>query len=117
MFMSPFIRECLVDWDYHARHTIAEFRVSYGRFSENERFNPLIEGLNRHSPEFHHWWSNQAVTGRANVQKEFLHPDIGALVFEQTTLTICETPDLKLVIMVPLPGSDTEEKLRRLLAS
>ena len=42
------------------------------------------------------------------------HPEVGLLLFEHTTFQLHDDPDLKIVVFVPLPGSDSPEKLRYL---
>ncbi len=115
MFCNPGVRQYLVDWEQHARRMIAEFRVSYGRFMEDPQFLALIETLISTSSEFRMMWQQHDVTGRRNLQKEFEHPQVGRLIFEQTTLLVSESPDHKLVVKIPMPGTDTREKLALLL--
>lgn len=115
MFANPMVRQCLVDWENHAQRMIAEFRVHYGRHIDDEHFTTLIERLRAASPEFNRWWEHHDVVGRLNVRKEFEHPALGHLTFEQTTLFASESPDLKLVVKIPVPGTGTLEKLRHAL--
>ena len=115
MFANPAVRCSLVDWENHARRMIAEFRVSYGYFMEDAQFVTLIERLCAVSNLFREWWSRQDVVGRANVYKDFNHPTAGLLRFEQTTLLVSEQPDLRLVVKIPLPDTDTEGALQKLL--
>jgi hypothetical protein len=115
MFANPMVRQCLCDWEMHAQRLLAEFRVSYGRYIEDPSFGALIERLSAASPEFRSWWPRHDVVGRLDVRKEFHHPAGGRLCFEQTTLLLSDAPDLKLVVKIPVPTTDTLDKLRALL--
>ncbi len=96
---------------------IAEFRVSYGHYIEDTSFAELVSRLSDASAEFRELWAHHDVVGRRNVCKEFEHPAVGRLSFEQTTLLVSESPDYKLVVKIPLPETGTLEKLHRLLTN
>jgi transcriptional regulator with XRE-family HTH domain len=117
MFARTQMRQILVGWEEHAQRMLAEFRISYSRYLEDERFNTLVERLRATSAEFRAWWPRHEVVGRRNVYKEFQHPIAGRLYFEQTTLLMSEAPDLRLVVKIPLPQTDTAARLQELAAS
>jgi transcriptional regulator with XRE-family HTH domain len=116
MFLHPGVRQSLQEWERHAQRMLAEFRVSYGRYLEDERCTRLVERLQAGSAEFRAWWPRHEVVVRRSVYKEFVHPQVGRLSFEQTTLLASDAPELKLVVKMPLPGTDTTTKLARLLS-
>ena len=117
MFMHPGVRKSLQEWELHAQRMIAEFRVSYGRHLEEVRCAQLVEHLMADSAEFRAWWPRHDVLARRSVYKIFDHPTVGRLSFEQTTLLASDAPELKLVVKMPLPGTETAEKLARMLAA
>ena len=116
MFSSPAIRSYLRDWEHHARRMMAEFRVTFGRHIEDERFAALVDDLSRTSEAFREWWPYHDVVGRQNVHKSFQHPECGLLEFEETKLIVSEAPDLRLVVKIPLSSTDTLDKLRAVIA-
>jgi hypothetical protein len=116
MFAKPQMQQILLRWEEHAQRMLAEFRVSYSRYLEDERFNALVERLRASSSEFHAWWPRHDVVGRRNVYKEFQHPIAGRLSFEQTTLLVSGAPDLRLVVKIPLPETETAARLQKLLS-
>jgi transcriptional regulator with XRE-family HTH domain len=116
MFAKPQVQQSLLGWEEHAQRMLAEFRVSYSRYLEDKRFNALVERLRATSSEFHVWWPRHDVVGRRNVCKEFQHPSAGRLSFEQTTLLVSGAPDLRLVVKIPLPETDTAARLQQLLS-
>jgi MmyB-like transcription regulator ligand binding domain len=46
-----------------------------------------------------------------------VHPMVGCLVLDRTTLQVPATPDLKIIVYTPAPETDTARKLQRLLAA
>ncbi|WP_311198755.1 helix-turn-helix transcriptional regulator [Paenibacillus hexagrammi] len=61
-FNSPYVREVLQDnWEKHARHRLAQFRASYGKFAGDPWWLEMIEELNQASPEFRAWWPQHDV--------------------------------------------------------
>lgn len=117
MFVNPMVRESLINWEQHAQRMIAEFRASYGRYIDDPPFTALVNRLSANSAEFAAWWSDHNVVGRLNVRKEFIHPRVGPLVFEQTTLVVSDAPHLRLVVKIPDAATETESRIQSLLDS
>lgn len=69
------------------------------------------------SPEFRQWWPHHEILGTPEGRKELNHPLVGRLVFEHTTFVVSDTPNLQLVLYIPLPEAETAHKLQRLLAN
>src|SRR5262249_25877102 len=111
IFTNPHVRHCLTDWESQAQRMLAEFRDSYGRYFDDEQFTVLLDRLTAASDEFRAWWPRHDVVGRHVICKEFHLPDVGRLVFEQITTYVGDSTDLRLVVKVPLPESDTMDKL------
>ncbi|GLV55476.1 transcriptional regulator [Dictyobacter sp. S3.2.2.5] len=102
-------------WEQVAQKVLAEFRADSARFADEEWFTLLVADLQRVSPEFRAWWPRHDVRGRADALKDFVHPVVGRLIFEHTTLQVPDMPDLKLMIHTPVPGTGTQEKLQQLM--
>jgi transcriptional regulator with XRE-family HTH domain len=102
-------------WEQVAQKVLAEFRAESPRYAHEEWFKRLIADLQRVSPEFRAWWPRHDVRGRTDAQKEILHPLVGRLMFEHTTLQVPTMPELKIMIYTPLPETDTLEKLQQLM--
>jgi len=112
IFAEPQLRATLVNWEVHAQRSLAQFRVNYGAYSGDPRFRELVSQLSERSAEFREWWPRHDVHDRTPVQKEYRHPVLGSLHFEQTTLHIYENPQLCLLIQVPIAGTSTLERMR-----
>ena len=102
-------------WEQIAQKVLAEFRADSVRYADEEWFKCLIADLQRVSPEFRAWWPRHDVRGIADARKEILHPLLGHLMFEHTTLQVPTIPELKIMIYTPLPRTDTLEKLQQLM--
>ncbi len=101
-------------WEAVAQQVLAQFRADSARYPGDPWFTELIGDLHRASPEFRAWWPRHDVRGFLDGRKEILHPEVGPLVFQHTTLGIPANPDFKLMLYVPLPEADTAAKIRRL---
>jgi len=102
-------------WEDVAQRILAEFSADSVRFADKEWFKRLIADLQRVSPEFRSWWPRYDVRGRADARKDIVHPLVGCLRFEHTTLQVPATPELKIMIYTPLPETDTLQKLQKLM--
>lgn len=116
LFTDPARRAFHVDWESVAQKVLAEFRADSARYPGDPWFTELIADLHRASPEFRAWWPRHDVRGVLDGRKEILHPVVGSLVFQHTTLSIPANPDCKLMLYVPLPEADTAAKVQRLCA-
>ena len=103
------------EWEQVAQKVLAEFRAESARYADEAWFKRLVADLQRVSPEFRTWWPRHDVRGRSDAIKEIEHPLVGRLKFEHTTLQAPNMPELKIMIYTPLPGTDTLEKLERLM--
>lgn len=115
VFMNENLRQILVDWEAHARLVLAQFRVSCSRFVGDPWFAELIDALKIASPEFHLWWTEHDILGRTDGHKEIDHPLVGRLALDYVVFKVADSPNLEVVMYVPLPKSDTAFKLQQLL--
>ncbi|MFC5401903.1 helix-turn-helix transcriptional regulator [Cohnella soli] len=117
-FTSPDVRQLLREhWEAHARHRLASFRASYGKFTGDPWWMELIDDLKRISPEFSAWWPQHDVLGGPEGKKVNYHPTGGVLEFEQLSFQVADSPQLTAVINIPSGGGDTAYKLAKLLSS
>lgn len=115
LFTDALWREPYVHWEAVAQQVLAQFRADSARYPGDPWFTELIDDLHRASAEFRAWWPRHDVRGFLDGRKEFMHPAVGSLVFQHTTLGIPANPDFKLMLYVPLEA-DTTAKMRRLCA-
>ncbi|MBB3927448.1 transcriptional regulator with XRE-family HTH domain [Sphingobium jiangsuense] len=103
VFTAPEARRLLPDWESRACRLLAEFRADYGRHLTDPRARSVIDWLTAHSEAFRQAWERQDVLDREGGLRLFLHPQDGALRFEQHTVQASDRSDFKLVALQPLP--------------
>lgn len=115
IFTDPRSRQFVVDWEEDARHLLAQFRISCGRYSGDAQLTELIHDLQLCSPEFRAWWPDHEVRSGQEGRKTLNHPQVGYLMFERLTFQVFDTPDLKVTVYTPLEEADTPHKVEQLL--
>jgi transcription regulator MmyB-like protein len=78
----------ITDWKERANRLVAEFRADCGKYADQKPFSELIETLKRESSDFKHRWNSHHAMGRSGGSRQFSHPTMGNLRFEQATLTL-----------------------------
>lgn len=115
-FTDPSAPQLIEDWDYHARSVLMQFRADYGQYRRRYDFESLIDELQIESAAFRKWWAAHDVRFRYAVEKRIKHPTRGDLAFTVMSLPILGSDvGLRMDTMLPVPGTDTAEKLRALL--
>lgn len=115
MFRDPGARERIPDWSQRARRLIAEFRADASARLTDPPLVELVAGLESESAEFAAAWNAADVIPRTGGTRRFDHPELGALVLEQTTFRLSAAPEVKLIVHVPDPATDTAAKLDKAL--
>jgi transcriptional regulator with XRE-family HTH domain len=116
-FTSPYVRQLLQEtWETHARHRLAQFRASYGKFAGDPWWMELIGELNQVSEEFKEWWPQHDVLNGPEGKKINHHPTAGLLVFDQISFLVSDSPHLTVTINIPSKDDDTNSKLNKLLS-
>jgi transcriptional regulator with XRE-family HTH domain len=110
-FADPAVRELIVDWDIHARQTLAEFRAATVDRRAEPDHAELVERLAATSPEFAAWWPEHTVARFETRLRRFHHPAAGQLTFEYQQLAPVEWPGLRVVCHLPVPGDDSAQRL------
>lgn len=100
IFLDPAARELVVDWEQRARRAVAEFRHDAGPHLDEQDVRDLLDPLLRDSPAFEHWWTRHAVVEREGGLREFQHPRLGLLRFQQVTFRLATHADLKLIMLL-----------------
>jgi transcriptional regulator with XRE-family HTH domain len=108
------IRRRFVDWEVAAQDLLAAFRTSAARYVRDPDFARDIKDLTRDSPEFRRWWPRHEVAGASERRRDLLHPVVGRLSFEVTTLHVHGDPNLLLVVYSAATDSETTDKLTML---
>jgi transcriptional regulator with XRE-family HTH domain len=101
MFLDPNARTFVVDWELHARHLLAQFRIDFGKHIDDPKMFELVRGLHEESDFFRSVWKDQRALLRDEDEEAYNHPRFGLLKFSQTTFLAVANSTLKLVILTP----------------
>jgi transcriptional regulator with XRE-family HTH domain len=100
IFLDPAARQLVVDWEQRARRVVAEFRADAGAHLDEADVRAVLDELMRDSPAFAHWWTRHAVVEREGGLRDFHHPRLGILRFQQITFRLATHTDLKLIMLL-----------------
>jgi transcriptional regulator with XRE-family HTH domain len=119
LYLNPRWRRMLVDWELHAQDCVAKLRAAYARRVDDPWFNELVDLLRARSREFAEWWNQHDVRLAQDGVKYYDHPEVGRLSFDYTIFDLADerSASLHLVTYLPAPGTDTREKMERLLGA
>ncbi|WP_431677966.1 helix-turn-helix transcriptional regulator [Kitasatospora sp. KL5] len=117
VFADGHIRTRTVDWERHARRTLAELRAAYGEQGgagspRARRLAALIERLRSSFPEADRWLDEHRVSEKAGTEKEVRHEVVGVLRLDQVVL---RAPGGLQVVVASPRDEETGERLRRLV--
>jgi len=114
-FTDTPVRRGWVHWERAARDLLATYRAASARHVGDPSFAQDVTELMQASIDFRRWWPRHDVSGPYKGPCEFIHPVVDQLLFEATTFSVHGNPDQSLSVYATEPGSETAEKLARLL--
>lgn len=117
VFMDPYIRKLLPDWDSDRRRFLAEFRAEAGARVGEPSYTDLIDGLRRDSEHFRSDWQASGIERFASRERRFWHPAVGELHLEHHQLAPVDAPHINVVAYLPVPGSDDVDRLGALVSA
>ncbi len=103
VFTHPTAQQFVVNWELRARRLVAEFRADCRSRLEEPALKKLVNELTQASPSFERFWKQHDVLERQGGQREFNHPKLGLISYQQVTLRPVEQEQLKLVLLQPAP--------------
>ncbi|ASU81771.1 XRE family transcriptional regulator [Nocardiopsis gilva YIM 90087] len=106
----------LPEWEEMAPSLVAEFRSDAARYPNDPVFEEIVSRLSERSQEFARLWGRQEVSETSIGEKVVQHPTAGRLAFQRTTVQIADHPDLRVVVLLPKPGTGTRERVNALVA-
>lgn len=102
MFAVPETRELIIDWEDDARQVLSQFRAETTAIRHAPAIVDLVARLRSVSPEFDGWWPRHDVAAFRTRVRRFRHPVVGAVEFEYEQFVASESPDVRLVVQMPL---------------
>ncbi|XRQ16159.1 helix-turn-helix transcriptional regulator [Actinomadura welshii] len=115
-FTSVRHRALEMHWEAVAPDVVGRFRADAARHPDDPEFARIAGDLLAVSPEFAELWGRHEVSARTQAVKAVRHPEAGEMVFESTLLPLADRPGHDLVLYNPRPGTETRERLERLMA-
>ena len=101
VFLRPQTRGFLVDWETRASRITAEFRADCRTRLEEPALIRLVDELAAGSPEFARFWKQHHVLERQGGRRDFDHPKLGRVSYQQLTLRPVDQEQMKLVLLRP----------------
>lgn len=101
VFLHESARIFIQDWPTRAQRLVAEFHAETGQKPDAPARRALVESLSRESLEFAQYWDSHIVLAREGGERNFNHPQHGALRYTQHNLTPAAHPGYRLVILIP----------------
>lgn len=114
VFTDEYVRGMLPDWELTSRQFLAEYRAEAGGRVSGPEHVRLVEHLRHASEDFRRAWDEHSIQRFESRRREFIHPRVGELVFEQANLVPQDAPDLHLVSYLPVAGTGTEHRVQLL---
>ena len=115
MFTNEAHRALCPDWETSARRLLGNFRASCGPFVNDPWLISFVADLKLESAAFAALWSLYDIDNSRETRKRLAHPIAGTLEFEVNNFDVTDGTGQKLILHVPLPGTDTDKKMESLL--
>ncbi|MFC7265169.1 helix-turn-helix transcriptional regulator [Streptomyces lutosisoli] len=116
LFRVPQIRALMPEWEREARWMAGLLRQQAAYELDNPRFSELVADLLETSPYFAEVWETHDVVEFRSSVRRYRHPEVGDLEVSYVRLALEEAPRLSLICHFAEPGSESEERLRGLVA-
>jgi transcriptional regulator with XRE-family HTH domain len=116
VFTDPGTRTRLLDWDTTAPRMVASFRAAMAKHMGEPAWKCFLKRMLEASSEFAEIWERHEVAPTQQVRKRLLHPDVGLLQMESTSLWVAESVGIRLVTYTPL-DDDTRSRLEQLAST
>ncbi|GAJ25583.1 hypothetical protein JCM15457_453 [Liquorilactobacillus sucicola DSM 21376 = JCM 15457] len=115
MFTNSHYKKRFDNWENQAQGLVARFRAECSKYIEDPWVTEFVQKLKKESSDFSKWWSMHNVEQERENYKVFNHPTAGKLTFEHTSFFVADNMNLKLFINAPVPGTNTENKMKNLI--
>jgi transcriptional regulator with XRE-family HTH domain len=116
LYTDPYLRALIPDWERTGLYNVAAFRAEAGTRLDAPPFADIVARLLQTSAAFRSAWESFDIDTMPSRERLFRHPEVGELHMEQHILAPSDHPHVRLVTFVPVPATDTAEKLSALRA-
>ncbi len=101
VFTHPNAKTFVTNWESRSRRLVAEFRADCRSRLEEPELQSLVAELSKDSVAFNQFWKQHDVLERQGGLREFNHPNLGLLGYQQVTMRPVDQEQLKLVMLSP----------------
>lgn len=115
LFTRKELRALAVNWEHFVRGFLAIFRFYSGKYAGDPWYGEFVDRLSAQNGEFSTLWNMYEVSSAPEVRIGFRHARAGKMLFDLTSLHLQEQSDLRCSVYTPSPGSDTADKMERLM--
>ena len=102
-------------WCDQALQILSSFRRDFVRAPLDPDIGVLVKDLEKVDPDFRSWWRQQDIHGPCQGIRYLQVPEVGAVVFDHTSLTIDVDRDLRLVYYAAREGQAQSRRFERWL--
>ncbi|WP_090800909.1 helix-turn-helix transcriptional regulator [Asanoa ishikariensis] len=114
MFLSPTMRDLVVEWEREAHNTVAYLRNASSDAHDDPLLAELVGDLSIRSAEFARIWATHPVAECLHSLREWDHPLVGRLTLNEESLRLPDDPGQRIIFNGAAPGSPSAERLRLL---
>ena len=115
LFRVPEIRALMPEWEKEARWMAGLLRQQKAYELDNPRFSELVSELLETSGYFAEVWEDHDVIEFRSSVRRYRHPVVGDLEVTYVRMALEEAPWLSLICHFAEPGSESEERLHKLV--
>lgn len=105
IFTHPAWRSTVVDWEEAASRLVAQFRGAMAEHLGEPRWRGLVRQLSEASPDFVRMWERREVLAPENYTKLLMHPEVGLLRLDYTSLWLGRLVGTRMISYTPADES------------
>jgi transcriptional regulator with XRE-family HTH domain len=110
IFLDPYWRRLLIDWETIARSAVGQFRASSVHLRGDPKAVALVQKLEGSSLEFRVWWRRGRIEEPPTWTKVLDHPRAGRLTFHYATFRLDGAHEHSRLVIYAPADDDTERK-------
>ncbi|MFI7276574.1 helix-turn-helix transcriptional regulator [Streptomyces sp. NPDC049879] len=114
VFLDPHSRELYADWKQKSHDTVADLRMTVGKYPDDPNLEKLVGELSLKSAEFAALWAAHPVRACVQSTRDFRHPLVGPMTLTNELLGLPNDDGQRLSVFTAEAGSSSEIALRLL---
>ncbi|WP_079252138.1 helix-turn-helix transcriptional regulator [Streptomyces sp. MP131-18] len=114
VFLDPHARELYADWKQKSHDTVADLRLTVGKYPDDQNLEKLVGELSLRSKEFASLWAVHPVRSCERNTRDFQHPLVGPMTLTNELMSLPNDDGQRLSVFTAETGSPSEIALRLL---